>query len=259
MFELGDLLAPGAGGAPQSAMGGFVLGVVAENNDKKFAGMVKVEYTAWQQGHNLTHWMPVLQSYAGAGHGRYWLPEIDDVVLVGFVGQSMDEPFVLGCLHPANAELPGRLFHKDNRRRHLKTKGGVELDILDEDGKEQASVTTPKGLKLLVEDENETITLTDKNQENLLVIDSKNGKVTVTADSQLTLQSGRSTLEMKGKGGQVTIKCDKLEVDVTQTAKLAAKAMMTLEGGSLTAQGKQQAAFKGGAMAELSGGVVKIN
>jgi len=99
--------------SPHSAgHGAFVLGTVAENNNKDFAGMVKVNFTAWTDGENLSRWMPVLSPYAGEDYGRYLIPEVDDIVLVGFIGTLREQPFVMGELLSRRRVAPGRAVRR---------------------------------------------------------------------------------------------------------------------------------------------------
>ena len=103
----------------------FVQGTVADNGDKENAGRVKVEFTAWKQGGNICQWMPVLRGYAGGDYGVYCMPEVGDVVLVGFLGTDYSRPFVAGCFYPAGAAMEKECFTDKNTMRRFKTKGGV--------------------------------------------------------------------------------------------------------------------------------------
>ncbi|MEG1942745.1 MAG: phage baseplate assembly protein V, partial [Angelakisella sp.] len=87
------------------SVGNFVQGVVNDNSNKDFPGMVQVIFTVWQDKKSICEWIPVLQSYAGDEYGSYLLPEVKDVVLVGFVGSGMTRPFVLGSLFRANGKI----------------------------------------------------------------------------------------------------------------------------------------------------------
>ena len=44
---------------------GFVQGIVVENNNADFKGMVKVEFTVWEPGKNRCEWVRLLYPYAG--------------------------------------------------------------------------------------------------------------------------------------------------------------------------------------------------
>ena len=106
--------------------------------------MVKVEFTVWESGKNMCEWVRLLAPYTGKDYGTYWVPEIDETVLVGFIGGSLKRPFLLGSLYPSGASLVSENFDKKNVKKRVKTKGGVDIAISDEDGKQSITVTTPK-------------------------------------------------------------------------------------------------------------------
>ena len=239
--------------------GGFVLGTVAENNNKDFPGMVKVNFTGWAEGENVTGWLPVLCPYAGKEYGLSFIPEIDDIVLVGFIGPMMEQPFVMGSFFPAGAQIPSEQFDENNLNRYMKTKGGVILAIRDEDGKQSVCVETPKGLKINIKDEDETITIGDKGDKNTLKLDCKGGAAELQADKKITLKAGSCEISLDGTGGALTVKGGQLNLEGSQTATLKSNNMATIDGGMVTVEGKQTLTLKGSAMCEISGGMVKIN
>ncbi|MEG1774032.1 MAG: phage baseplate assembly protein V, partial [Oscillospiraceae bacterium] len=190
-----------------SGIGGFIQGTVSDNGNKDFCGMVKVEFTAWKSAKNICEWIPLLRGYAGGAYGCYAVPEVGDLVLVGFIGAGMKRPFVLGSLFPADAKMQSESFIDKNTNKRLKTKGGIELLLSDEQDKQAASVTTPKGLTITLGDEKETVTISDQKGENILKVDSKNGTITLTAKQKIVLKAGKCELSMDGQGGAVRIKC----------------------------------------------------
>lgn len=259
MSQITDLLTPPRQTQPAGVPGNFVPGTVAENNSKDFPGMVKVNFTAWTDGKNLSKWMPVLTPYAGKKHGRYWIPEVDDIVLVGFIGPMLERPFVMGSFFPVGADIPKERFNDKNTNRFLKTKGGVTLAVSDEDGKQSVDIQTPKGLRVWIEDENETVSVADKNGKNILKLDCKSGGIEITADKKLSLKAGKCSVEMDGSSGGLTLKCEQLKLEANMTAEIKSGNMMTVKGGMVTVEAQQQLALKGTAMCEVSGGMVKIN
>lgn len=258
--SIADLLREGRQGVGLSGqIGSFVQGIVTENNDKNFPAMVKVEFTSWLSGKNICEWIPLLHPYAGAAYGCYLLPEIGDVVLVGFLGAAQTKPFVLGCFYPAGAKILSESFDEKNLKKRFITKGGVECTVSDEKDKQSVLLTTPKGLKLTIEDETEQVAVSDKDGKNLIRLDCKNGAIEITADKTIALKVGKCEITLDGQGGAIAIKGDKLTLEAAQTAKLAGNQSLTLEGGMLKAEGKQTAALKGGTMTEISGQMLKLN
>lgn len=259
--DLADLLGIGSGDAQKTPYGTrwFVQGVVSENNNNRHPGMVRVEFTGWQQGKNISDWVEVLRSHGGADYGAYLIPEVGETVLVGFIGGASQRPFVLGSLYPAGAEIVQKSFHKQNLVKRFRTKGGVEAAVSDEKGKQRLRLATPKALALDLSDSEETVVLTDRQGKNRLEMNCGQGKVTLQADTALTLKSGGCEITLGGKKGTISIQCDRLEINAGQMASLSGGQLLKLEGGALRLEGKQTLAAKGGAVTEISGGVVKIN
>lgn len=259
MSSITDLLTPSQGQFSMLQRGAsFLLGSVTENNNEEFAGMVKVEFTSWKEGSNISRWIPVMSGYAGKEYGSYVMPEIGDIVVLGFIGNMMENPFVLGCMYPAGATLPGEQYHDENFNKHFKTKGGITLTISDEGGKEKLEVKTKKEHTISIEDESDTITIGDKDSKNSFVIDIKNGEVTLKADKKITFEVGSCSVVMEGGSGKMAIKANQLEAEGSQKALLKSGNMMNVEGAQVTIDGKQTK-MAGTAMCEISGGMVKIN
>lgn len=237
----------------------FVQGKVTDNSDKQNAGMVKVEFLSWKSGSNICQWMPLLRPYAGAGYGLYAVPEVGDLVLVGFLGAEMRRPFVLGVLYPANAQYPGRQFTEKNTNKAFRTKGGHEVVFSEEEKKESCTVTTPGGLKAVLDDGAQAITLSDKDGKNCLKIDCKGGQVEIEAEKKIVLKTGQSTLTLES-GGKAALKAGNIDLNAQQKLAAAGAAGLDL---STKAQAKLEGTagltLKSTAVAQLSGAMVKIN
>ncbi len=257
---LSNVVPPAASdGVARNVTGGYVIGKVTENNNKDFKGLVKVEFTSWLSGKSICDWIPVMQPYAGAQYGNYVIPEIDDIVVVGFLGASMRKPFVLGSFYPQNAAFINESFDEKNLVKAYKTKGETKFTLNDEPDKQSFTVETSMGLKMSIENETQLITITDKDAKNFIKVDSKNGAMDITADKKMTIKVGKCEIAIDGAGGAVSIKCDKLDIKAGQTATVEGTQALNLKGGNLTVKGSQKTAISGGAMTEVKGGIVKLN
>ena len=78
-----ELLNIGSGQNDDGRITGVVLGIVTNNNDPDKLGRVKVRFP-WLSGSTESHWARVATPMAGNGRGLYFLPEVDDEVLVLF-------------------------------------------------------------------------------------------------------------------------------------------------------------------------------
>lgn len=244
---------------------GFVLGVITENNDEDFPGMVKVSFTAWEDQKNICEWIPCLWRYAGDEYGCVCMPEVGEQVVVGFLGAGGKNPFVMGSLYPGGAKFikesfePAKGKGSEKILKRLRTRGGTEATLSDERGKQRLQITTPKALTLCMEDEKETITICDKKGENQLLLDCANGALKVTAQKSLTLQVGSCEVTLDGQKGAITLSGNLIELKAKQMIKLSAQQAVQVDAGMLQLQGKQTASLKGGVSTEVSGGVLKLN
>lgn len=237
--------------------GGMVQGTVTDNANGKEPATVKVEFTAWESGKNVCEWIPLLRPYAGGDYGSYLMPEVGDIVLVGFIGADHKRPVVLGSLFPASAAFKGDCFEKKNTTRRLKTKGGVDLTISDAQGKSSVKAVTPGGLLLTLDDEKELITLSDKNGENGLSIDCKKGEVSLSGKSKITIKAGGCQIVMDGMSGKLELSGGQLSFKADMQAELDGGQSLGLKGTMLKAEGTQ-VSVSGSAMTQVSGGMVKL-
>ncbi|MDO4261617.1 MAG: phage baseplate assembly protein V [Eubacteriales bacterium] len=239
---------------------GFVQGTVVENNNPDFKGMVKVEFTVWETGKNMCEWVRLMAPAAGPGYGWYWVPEIDETVLVGFIGGSLKRPFLLGSLYPGGAAMVSESFDENNRKKHLRTKGGVDLLLTDEDQKQTIKLTTPKGTVVLVDDENEIVSVADKDAGNTIRMDCKKGETTILSKSKLLLKAGEKTqLQMDGSSGEISLKASKVAVSADNEIGLKATAALKAEGAQVKISGQSQVDVQSSGPLSAKGAVVKIN
>ena len=238
---------------------GFVQGTVVENNNPDFKGMVKVEFTVWETGKNMCEWVRLLSPYTGSGYGFYWVPEIDETVLVGFIGGSLKRPFLLGSLYPEGAPVVNENFDEKNLKKRLKTKGGMDILIQEEKGKQSITLTTPKGHTICADDEKESVKISDKQGKNVLELDYKNGTASILADKKISLKAGSTELTMDGGGGSLSVKAAKVSVSADNEISLGANASLKMEGAQVELKGKAQVNVQASGPLALKGAVVQVN
>ena len=113
--------------------------VVTDNSDSM--GRVKVQFY-WQKEKNIkTTWIRVLSSHAGNGRGFYFMPEVGDEVLVCFVDNDPDQPYVAGSLYHGKAKPPGG---QNNYGKGIITAGGNCIVFNDEKDKQTINIYNGK-------------------------------------------------------------------------------------------------------------------
>jgi phage protein D/phage baseplate assembly protein gpV len=231
-------------------MRGVVTGIVTNVNDADSLGRVKVKYE-WLGSNIESDWMRVAVPMAGPEMGFYYLPEVNDEVLVAFEHGDVHHPYIVGALwnNRDKPPKPTSQVVKGGKvvERIIKSRTGHVVILDDTDGKEQIIVRDKTG-------KNEIVIDSAKNNMTIKV----DGDFTVDAKGKITLNSMQDmTLESKANG---KIKATgNLNAEATGNGTFKSSAQLNLEGSMATVKGNAQLALQGGAMAELKAAVVKIN
>jgi uncharacterized protein involved in type VI secretion and phage assembly len=162
----------------------LLVGLVTDNKDPKDWGRVKVKFPTLTEEH-ASNWARVVAPGAGPNRGVYWLPEVNDEVLVAFEHGDIHRPYVIGGVWNGKDPTPtkiGETVAKGVRLRVSKTRLGHQAWFVDEDnGKENkgyyiqtaakncirindtqkfVEIETARGHKVRLDDKNQTISLT---------------------------------------------------------------------------------------------------
>lgn len=183
------------------------LGVVTNNVDPQGLGRVRVRLL-WQSrivyhdaGDMRSDWetpyIHVLQPYVGKNStGCYFIPEVDDLVMVGFYHGNAEMPFVMGCVRNAERQKAPESWvetrgeyqgtdddgndsyadgnNKDNEVKAIRTRNGHTVEIHD----------TEKGGFIKIYDNN------TKSYSFLLSTDEH--KITLQSEGNIELKAGRN-------------------------------------------------------------------
>lgn len=208
MNQLAALLAQGS----QEAAGriwGVVVGVVTNNQDPDKLGRVRLRFP-WLSAAEESHWARVAAPMGGKDRGLYFLPEVDDEVLVAFEHGDPRLPYVLGSLWNGQDAPPADNADGRNNVRLIKSRSGHLIRLDDEDGKE-------------------TIAIIDKSGRNSLVIDTATNTITLTSDKDI---------ELVATNGRISLEASEIALASSGATKVAAGAGLDLEAsGTLNAKG----------------------
>lgn len=166
-------------------------------------------------------WSRVAAFDAGAGRGAFFMPEVNDEVIVGFIQDDPRSPVVLGMLHSSQKPAPFEAT-SDNNEKGFVSRNGIRLVFHEEQG--AVTLQTPKGNAIILSDENSGIVLKDQHGNRI---------------------------EMNEKGITLSSKKD-IKADAQINCILSAKQQ-------LKAESKGNAQFSAGAIAEIKGSIVNIN
>jgi uncharacterized protein involved in type VI secretion and phage assembly len=204
-----DLLTPTAPDASGRILG-VAVGIVTNNQDPDSLGRVRVRFP-WLDDGAESFWARVVSPMAGNQRGLYFLPEVDDEVLVAFQHGRPEAPVVLGGLWNGKDKSPADNGDGKNNLRVIKSRSGHLIRFDDTDGKEK-------------------IEIIDKSGKNKIVVDSAANTVTISADADVTIQSANGKIALGG--ASVEIKSTSGDIAIASQAGMTVKAQsdLTLKG-----------------------------
>lgn len=181
---------------------GVVIGIVTNNKDTEGLGRVKVKFP-WLSSDDESNWARVSSPMAGSNRGIFFLPEVDDEVLVAFEYGDINMPYVIGSLWNGVDEPPEKNEDGNNNIRMIKSRSGHLIILDDTEGKEK-------------------IEIIDKSGENKIIIDSKNGNEKISIIS-------KKDIEISAPSGKITINANEIEIKSKASTKIEASAGMDLK------------------------------
>ena len=174
-------------------------------------------------------WARVASLDAGKDRGSFFRPEIQDEVIVGFLNDDPRYPVILGMLN--SSAKPAPIQAKDtNHDKGFITRSKMKLTFNDE--KKVVLIETPKGKKIEINDDSDSITFSDQHQN----------KISMTSDG-ISIESGKN-ISLKTSAGDITMEAINIE------AKANAK---------FSAQANAQAQLQSSGQTVVKGSIVNIN
>lgn len=236
---------------------------VVDNQDPKNMGRVKVQFV-WQQLEDhpqdkTSGWLRVQTPHAGSSEivakdrGFFFIPEIDDQVMVGYEYGDPDRPFVMGSLYHVN-NTDGMVG--ENTLKALRTRSGHILEFNDDEGGDWGiTIKDAEGniIHVNTKEKNieitspESLILTAKNismqaEENVQIAAKQNVEVTAEADIN-TAAKGNLVLQAEGDAslsadGNVNIAAETDATVAAQNTTVDGKSQATLNGAQTLVSGK---------------------
>ena len=160
-----------------------VIGVVTDNKDPSKLGRVKLKIPILSDKDS-TFWVPIIMQGAGKNRGWFFIPEVDDEVLVMFEQGDINRPLVVGALWGGKDKPPDKNDGGSNPRRMIKSRQGSKVTFDD------------KEMKIVIEDGAGKAKITFDSNENKIIFESLNGDVCIQSpkgDTQIVAKN----IEMK--------------------------------------------------------------
>ena len=174
-------------------------------------------------------WTRVASLDAGSDRGAFFMPEIGDEVIVGFINDDPRHAVMLGMLHSSAKAAP--ITPSDaNNEKGITTRSQMRVHFNDQT--KTITIDTPAGNSIQLDEQGTKIEIKDQNS-NKITMDTSGVTVnspmdvTIKAGANLTISAGAS---LSISAASVSVKAD-ADLDVEGAlAKLAAQGIMEISG-----------------------------
>ena len=193
-----------------------VIGIVTDNKDPSKLGRVKVKIPVLSMN-DTTWWAPLVMIGASKNRGWFFIPEIDDEVLILFEHGDADRPVVIGSLWNGK-DKPCDKNPGGNPRRMIKSRAGSKITFDDDQMK---------------------VTLEDGGGKAKITFDSNANKITIeAATGDVCLQSPAGDMVIFAKSAELTAG-QNLEIHAGSTMAWGTDASATIKSQNVTMAGSK--------------------
>jgi uncharacterized protein involved in type VI secretion and phage assembly len=247
---------------------GVTIAIVTDNANPNGHYMVKVRFpwlpNGGQSGGENSDWCRIATFGAGKDRGMYCLPEVGDEVLVAFEHGDISRPVVIGTLwngvdtpildnksktlDKIHASALNEANNQKDDRRVFRSRAYHILEFNDNKDKPRIQMVSGQGHRFVMDDkgnEPTKIELYDGKEENYILIDTKNKKITIETKTGDMLLKAKNTIRLEAKS--IETKSDKdtkmqvggnFQSEATSNVSIKASGSMTLESsGTMTIKG----------------------
>ena len=195
---------------------GVFLAIVKENleegSDSKYKLKVRFPWLP-SDSEEMSYFARIAIPMAGKERGTYYLPEVEDQVLVVFEHGDISKPIVIGAVFNEQQKPPENNAEGPNDLRVIKSRSGHRVCLDDKDGSER-------------------ITIYDGSGKNIFLFDSKEKSVTIQAtDGDIEITASSGAVRMHGQKVSITTKA-KYNGKGTQLMEVKANATLDVKASS---------------------------
>ena len=189
---------------------GVMAGVVTDNRDPEGLARVRVRLPWYGEGAT-SFWARLAVPMAGDGRGTYFLPEVDDEVLVIAEAGDPSHLYVIGSLWNGKAPPPVTNDDGKNNERLIHSRSGHRLRFVDDDAAPEIDLELKDGAHVRLDKDG-------------VVVDAGNGNSVSIASS--------GTIEIKA-AQKLELKAPSIAISADASLEVKASGTLTLKGAAV--------------------------
>jgi len=160
----------------------FSIAIVTDNNDPDNLEHVKIQYP-WSKENDESDWVRVSTLMAGNEQGFFFMPEVEQEVLVAFINADVKAPIIIGTLWNVNSLPPQKSDNGKNNIRKIRSRSAHEIVFDDTSGSEKISIEDKSGGKI--------------------ELDTSSNKISILSSMDITIEA--TNIDIKASG-ELTLK-----------------------------------------------------
>jgi len=193
-----------------------MIALVTDNKDPSKLGRVKIKMPILSEK-DTTWWAPIIMLGAGKNRGWFFIPEVDDEVLVMFEHGDINRPLVVGALWNGKDKAPDK-NPGGNPRRVIKSRAGSKITFDDDE------------MKIIIEDGKGNGKITFDSNANKIIIEALKGDV--------CFQAPAGDLQIVAKEAEFTAGKN-LEIHAGSTMAWGSDSNLTIKASNVTMSGSK--------------------
>jgi uncharacterized protein involved in type VI secretion and phage assembly len=194
-----------------------VIGIVTDNKDPQKLGRVKVKMPILSE-QDTSFWIPIVMMGAGKNRGWFFIPEVEDEVLVMFEHGDIDRAMVIGALWGGKDKPPDK-NPGDNPLRMIKSRAGSKITFDDKEN------------KIVIEDGTGKGKITFDSNANKIIIEALVGDV--------CFQAPKGEIQIVAKECEMTA-TESIEIHAGSNMSLGSDATVTFKSANVTMSGSKE-------------------
>ena len=180
---------------------GVFPALVSDVRDPDGQGRVRVTLP-WSPdtgGERYDAWARVATLMGGGNRGSWFIPDVNDEVLIVFEGGDPRRPYVIGGLWNGKDSPPETMDGAGNNYlKVVRSRNGVKITLDDKDGQERLILETPGGQRVTMKDGPGAVEIVDSNGNSVKL---ETSGITVTAAAKVTVNASQVAVS----AGMVTV------------------------------------------------------
>ena len=186
---------PSSGLGMLPSLQGLMFGIVTDIEDPDGEHRVKVKIPVISTGEEGI-WARIATLDAGKERGTFFRPEVDDEVVVGFIGNDPRQMVILGMLHSSAIAAPLTAAKANDEKGYVSRE---KMKFIFNDKEKSVKIETPAGKKITISEQDKLIKIEDEDGNKITM---ESAGITIEAAKALNLKGGT---EVKIEGPNISI------------------------------------------------------